>query len=72
MTVNQVEFDEVLSKNLIIKPYIYASNLKKNYNFTSISKIFIYLDLFEFSNFTVGDTPLKTIYKNGKLNGSIF
>ena len=67
----------MIPKIIPIRPFIYATNLN---NPNSIQNLLAsgsyeqpnYNDLFTYSSITINQTQMKFIFKNGKINGSIF
>lgn len=68
---------DMISRLLPIQPYIYATNLN---NPNSINNLMAagtvqqpdYSSLFTYKNYTINGVDMRFIFKNGKVNGSIF
>ena len=77
LTLNDDILGELITKIIPIRPYIYATNLN---NPDSINNLMSsgeieqpnYNDLFTYKNYTINSTEMRFIFKNGKINGSIF
>lgn len=68
---------DLITKILPIKPYIYATNLNNPDSIQNLMNSGVvsepnYSDLFTYRNYTINNTEMRFIFKNGKLNGSIF
>lgn len=77
LTLDDSILSDLVSKLLPIRPYMYATNFNNPNvinNLLSTGDIAApdYTDLFTYKNITLNSTQMRFIFKNGKVNGSIF